>query len=186
MASRATKVLLALSIILLLPPAAAKADRTDSPSLNGVFGITHGAHIRPVYLSGTPDWGYGDEILAFDDLVGKDIGVVMYFAEWLDAGGHALDPFLLGLVQSEITDPSRRPVIMLTWEPTRSSGGSFGCTKSYSGPIPPQDIIDGNCDAYLVQFATDIKARPERYSLALRPRDEHYRLTMVAGQLGFG
>ena len=134
MASRATKVLLALSMILLLPPAAATADHKESPSLNGVLGITHGAHIRPVYLPGTPDWGYGDEILAFDDLVGKDIGVVMYFANWLDAGGHALDPFLLNLIQSEISDPSRRPVIMLTWEPTRTAAAASAAPRATQGP----------------------------------------------------
>jgi hypothetical protein len=132
------------------------------------LGITHGAHLRPTYIPGTPDWGYGKEILAFDDLVGKDIGVVMYFANWLHVpGDHALDATLLDLIQSEISEPSRRPTILITWEPTRTwnPGGnsSFGCTKSYvEEPIPPQDIIDEVCDSYLRIFRDDLKARSER------------------------
>lgn len=165
MESRAVRVTLAFALLLLMVPAVASADQGRFPASNGVLGITQGAHIRPTFFAGPPVWGYGDEILAFDNLVGKDIGVVMYFANWLDAGNHALDPFPLDLIQSEISSPSRRPVIMLTWEPTRSVASDYGCTKSYSGPIPPQDIIDGNCDAYLVQFAADVKARPERILL---------------------
>ncbi|MGB2897321.1 MAG: glycosyl hydrolase [Anaerolineales bacterium] len=131
------------------------------------LGITHGAHLRPTL-------GYGDEVLDFDALVGKDIGVVMYFAEWNHMpGDHALDAYLPNIIQGQITDPSRRPAIMLTWEPTRAATGlfpqydtAFGCTQSYPGlVIPPQDIIDGNCDVYLNIFRDDLKARPERILL---------------------
>lgn len=171
MASMAPRLLLVSTILAMLIPVAAVAEDSTSPSINGTLGITQGAHIRPTIFWGPPVWGYGDEILAFDSLVGKDIGVVMYFSDWRHVpGDHALDTFLLGWIQSEIIDPSRRPAIMLTWEPTRpgtvDGGGSFGCTKSYvSEPIPPQDIIDGVCDDYLVQFAEDVKARPERFLL---------------------
>jgi len=129
------------------------------------LGITHGAHIRPTYFEGPPVWGYGDEILAFDDLAGKDIGVVMYFSDWRRLNDRAFDPFLQILINNEITDPSRRPIIMLTWEPTRPELDNFGCTKSYSGPIPPADITAGNCDAYINMFREDIMARPERFLL---------------------
>jgi hypothetical protein len=110
----------------------------------------------------------GKEILAFDALVGKDIGVLMGFANWLWApGDHALDDFNFNVINSEIADPNRRPVQMITWEPWRNSPGheSFGCTKSYTGVIPPADIINGNCDTYLEIFADDLKARPERFLL---------------------
>ena len=45
-------------------------------------GITHGAHLRPVCMPGADgsDYCYGHEIEAFNNLVGKNIGVVMYFA----------------------------------------------------------------------------------------------------------
>jgi len=135
------------------------------------LGITQAAFIRPVFFPQDPgslgpeDYGYGKEILAFDSLVGKDIGVVMYFSNWNRLGDSAFDPFLPILINYEITDPARRPAIMITWEPTRTYGGSFGCTKSYTGPIPPADIAAGNCDAYLNMFREDIMARPERYLL---------------------
>ncbi len=143
------------------------------------LGITHGAYLRPVFFSvepdslGPEDYGYGKEILNFDNLVGKDIDIVMYFAEWNHMpGDHAFDKFLHTLINYEITDPNRRPAVMITWEPTRSPTGlfpgydtAFGCTQAYTGVIPPADIINGNCDAYLITFANDLKARPERFLL---------------------
>lgn len=128
------------------------------------LGLTHGAFIRPVWLRGD-DYGYGKEILNFDDLVGKDIGVVMYFTSWqgVRSNGSAFDPFLPILINDEISDPSRRPVIMITWQPLLGQIAT-GCDKDYSGVIPPADILDGDCDTYITNYANEIKARsPERY-----------------------
>jgi hypothetical protein len=158
---------------MLLAAPAVTAEEQLKPLTNGALGITHGAHIRPVFLPNPPgsigpeDYGYGKEILNFNDLVGKDIGVVMYFDNWnKEANDHAFDDFLLLLINYEISDPSRRPAVMLTWSPTRDDwgGGSFGCTKSYSGgnAIPPQDIIDGVCDTYIQIFRDDLKAHPDQ------------------------
>jgi hypothetical protein len=135
------------------------------------LGITHGAHIRPVFIPvlpdslGPEDYGYGKEILNFDDLVGKDIGLVMYFADWGGAGdGAAFDSFLSILINYEITNPSRRPVIMITWAPLNGKIIS-GCDKNYgwNNVIPPADILDGDCDTFITNFANLINARPERY-----------------------
>jgi hypothetical protein len=134
------------------------------------LGITHGAHIRPVHIPGglpglDGDWGYGKEILAFDDLIGKDIGLVMYFASWRGTdSGAAFDTFLSILIDYEITDPGRRPVIMITWSPI-SGRILTGCDKNYGdrNVIPPADILDGDCDTYITNFANQINARPERY-----------------------
>ncbi|MGB2896156.1 MAG: hypothetical protein WBB65_08330, partial [Anaerolineales bacterium] len=158
-------VLVFIGLLLGLQGDPESAEGAEAASYRDL-GITHGAHLRPTFIPGTPNWGYGKEILAFNDLVDKDIGVIMYFSNWDQNGSIALiDPFLLNLIQNEISDPTRRPAIMITWEPTRTLGGSFLCTKSYTGVIPPADIIAGNCDAYLIQFANDIKARPERFLL---------------------
>jgi len=133
------------------------------------LGITHGAYLRPVYF---PSYGMGKEVLAFDDLIGKDIGILMGFANWLYVpGDHALDAFNFNQIQIEISDPSRRPAQLITWEPTRTAVSghpeydSFGCTQAYTGVIPPADIINGNCDTYLNIFREDLKARPERFLL---------------------
>jgi hypothetical protein len=122
------------------------------------LGITHGAHLRPVA-------NYGDEVLAFDSLVGKDIGILMYFTSWqgVDSTGAAFDTYLINKINSEISDPSRRPVIMLSWQPLYGKI-STGCDKDYPGVIPPANILNGDCDTYITNFANEIKARsPERY-----------------------
>lgn len=169
MAPRATKVfilcLAVLGSLMGMTPAAVYAGPSSRGQASGATGIAHGAHLRPVYVAGPPEHGYGDEILAFDSLVGKDLAVVMYFLDWTGVSASiAFDSFLVSQIQSQITDPNRRPVIMLTWQPQKVNN-SYGCTKSYNGVIPPADIIAGNCDAYITQFAKDLKALPERFLL---------------------
>ncbi len=125
-----------------------------APSLD----ITHGAHLRPTV-------NYGDEILDFNALVGKDIGIVMYFLDWTGVSPtQAFDDFLVNKIQEQVTNPSERPVVMLTWQPMKQNT-AYGCTQSYNGVIPPADIIAGNCDTYITQFAQELKSRSERFLL---------------------
>ena len=164
-ATRLTIILLVLAGLAGFAPAGVRAATRPHGQANGAMGIAHGAHLRPVYVPPPSEYGYGDEILAFDSLAGKDLAVVMYFLDWTGAPpDHAFDSFLVHLIQSEISDPARRPAVMLTWQPMKQNN-SYGCTKSYNGVIPPADIIAGNCDAYITQFAKDLKARPERFLL---------------------
>ena len=89
----------------------------------------------------------------------------MYFLDWTGAPpSAAFDTYLVDKIQEQITNPSDRPVIMLTWQPMKQNN-SYGCTQTYNGVIPPADIIAGNCDAYITQFALDLKARSERFIL---------------------
>jgi beta-mannanase len=121
-------------------------------------GITHAAHLRPTLE-------YGDEIKDFNALVGKNIGLLMYFLDWTGVPPTAaFDTYLVNKIQQQITNPSERPVIMLTWQPMKQNN-SYGCTQIYNGVIPPADIIAGNCDAYITQFALELKARSERFIL---------------------
>ena len=126
------------------------------------LGITHGVHLEPISIP--PDYTYGDEILAFNTLTEKDIGVLMYYTAWQGNSytGTYFDPYPLILIADGITDPSRRPVILLTWEPLYGSV-TWGCDKNYSGLIPPTDIIEGDCDVYLTNVANELNARPERF-----------------------
>lgn len=152
-------LLWALPVAVLAGPSAPEFTSVSPPA--AVLGITHGAHIRPVFIpgAGASYYGYGNEIAAFNNLVGKDIGVVMYYAAW-----NPFDPFLPDTIQKQLP-PSRRPVIMLTWEPHRFS---TGCNLGYEGGSGPLvTIAQGRCDSYIRSFAQALKARPERYLLRL-------------------
>ena len=145
-------------LITNIPVFASSVSTEIGRPLNGISGIAHAAHLRPTI-------NYGDEVEAFNDLVGKNIAIVMYFLDWTGvSASQALDPFLLNQIQNQISEPSERPVVMLTWQPMKQNT-SYGCTKTYDGVIPPADIIAGNCDAYITQFALDLKARSERFIL---------------------
>lgn len=127
-----------------------------------VLGVSHAAHIRPTYY-------YGQEILDFNNLVGKDISTVMYFSDWSSVdvnSGEFLDFFLLKMIQKEFGVDE--PVVMLTWEPIngrKTLAGKPACDRDYNGAISPGDVIAGKCDEYIKGFAQALKSRPERFLL---------------------
>lgn len=119
------------------------------------LGIAHGAHLRPVAGNGA----YGQEVAAFNDLVGKDLAVLMFFAPW-----SAFDSYLPDQIQSGLP-ASKLPVLMLTWEP---SVYSTGCDLGYNNALGPlTSIVMGRCDNYIRDYARALKARPERYLLRM-------------------
>lgn len=123
-----------------------------------VIKITHGAHIKPTL-------NYGYEIAAFNNLVNKDIGVVMYFLDWSVSGqlGFYFDNYLVNRIKDVLG--TNGPVVMLTWQPM--NGKKPGCTKDYDRYMPLSEITGGNCDNYIRHFAQEIKVRPERFILRL-------------------
>jgi beta-mannanase len=160
----AVLVFVSLSVTgaLLMPlstSASTPLPQTASPATG--IGVTHGIHLRPVAIT-DPDGsyhGYGQEIDAFGNLVGKNVGVVMYFTDWAK-----FDPFLSDAV-SAYFPASRRPIIVLSWEPGSSSAG---CDLGYGDGLGPvRSIVQGRCDNYIRSFAQTLKARPERYLLRL-------------------
>ena len=129
----------------------------DASSAATVLGIAHGAHLRPAFIDyGGGKWySYGDEVLGMNRLVGKDLAIVMYFVPW-----SAFDPFLLDDINKKVPAASR-PVIMLTWEPSRDSKG---CDLGYNdGQGPLRAVNSGRCDGFIRQYARSVKARPERF-----------------------
>lgn len=129
----------------------------DSSAAAQALGVAHGAYLRPVFIdnhNGT--WtSYGDEVLAYDSFVGKDLAVLMYFLPF-----SPLDPFLLNEIQRRVPS-SRRPVIMITWEP---SSNSTGCDLGYGdGQGPLRAINAGRCDQFIREYARTLKGRPERF-----------------------
>jgi hypothetical protein len=127
-----------------------------------VLGITHGAHVPPTVE-------YGQAVKNFNTLVGKDIGVVMYFMDWStgdNATGKFMDPWLLNRLRATLGDGS--PVVMLTWQPMNGRAtiaGKPACDRDYGRSIPLDALINGACDNYIRGFAQTLKERPERFIL---------------------
>jgi hypothetical protein len=126
-------------------------DTTNSATSFMDMGIAQGAHLRPVGGMGA----YGREIADFNNLVGKDMAVLMYFTPW-----STFDPYLLDQIREGLS-ADRHPAIMLSWEPGNSSNG---CDLGYNGgPGPLTSIVSGRCDSYIRSFARALKSRPERF-----------------------
>lgn len=138
-----------------------EAATLDAAAPAQVFGIAHGAHLRPVYIKNADGttYSYGDEVMAFNSLIGKDLAVVMYFTPWSQ-----FDPFLLDEIQKKVPQ-NRRPVIMLTWEPCENSTGCDLGFRDGQGPL--RAINSGRCDTYIRTYARALKSRPERFILRL-------------------
>ena len=132
-----------------------------------ILTIAHGAHLRPTLE-------YGQEIVAFNNLVQKNLAVIMYYLDWNTTGlnGAYFDPYLVFKIRQTFGNSS--PAIMLTWQPM--SGKQPGCVRNYTNltAVPLNDIIRGDCDTYIRGFARDLKARPERYLLRFAPEMNIY------------
>ncbi len=131
----------------------------DASAPANSLGIAHGAYLRPVFIDhhdGT--WySYGHEVMAYNGLVGKDLAIVMYFVNW-----SRFDAFLLDEIRKVVPE-SRRPTIMLTWQPDPSSSA---CDLGYSdGQGPLRAISSGRCDGYIHEYARALRSRPERFIL---------------------
>lgn len=153
--------LLFVICFFLLNAGASNWEVSVSPAAR-LLGIAHAVHLRPTYE-------YGQEILDFNALVGKDIAVLMYFSDWKSFDvetGSFFDFFLLKKIQERMGDQG--PVIMLSWQPINGRkilAGKPACEQDYSGTIPLDDIINGRCDRYIRGFAQALKSRPERFLL---------------------
>lgn len=148
------KLIVILLTLSLLFPLTYEAGQTapETPDEPQVLGIAHGAHLRPAVY-------YGEEIAAFNSLVGKDLASVMYFMDWNTsalAPGEYFDNWLSRTILD--TFGGNSPVVMLSWQP--SAGSRPGCSKNYSDQIPLNDIISGGCDTYIRGFAQALKTPP--------------------------
>ena len=150
-------VTLALVIFLLTSTYQPGQTATDTPDTPQPLGIAHGAHLRPAVY-------YGQEVAAFNSLVGKDLASVMYFMDWNTANlapGEFFDNWLPRTIIN--TFGSNSPSVMLSWQP--ANGSVPGCARNYDDRIPLNDIISGSCDTYIRGFARELKALPLRFLL---------------------
>ena len=145
-------VTLLLIIILVTTPYGSGQAAPETPEVPQALGVAHGAHLRPAVY-------YGEEVAAFNSLVGKDLAAVMYFMDWNTSGlapGEYFDNWLPRTILSTLGENS--PAVMLSWQP--SAGNKPGCTRNYSDQIPLNDIISGGCDTYIRGFAQALKTPP--------------------------
>lgn len=145
-------VILALISILLAITYGPGQTAPETPNEPQALGIAHGAHLRPAVY-------YGEEIAAFNSLIGKDLASVMYFMDWNTSGlapGEYFDNWLPRTIIDTFGENS--PVVMLSWQP--SAGSRPGCSRNYSDQIPLNDIISGGCDGYIRGFAQALKNPP--------------------------
>jgi beta-mannanase len=145
-------LLTAILVLSVLKEDAKSASQVSSSA--SILKITHGAYIRPTLQ-------YGQEIAAFNSLVQKNVGAVLYFLDWSVAGqnGFYFDTFLSDKIYQ--TFGANSPAIILTWQPM--NGKMPGCTKNYGRSMPLSEITAGACDNYIRHFAREIKVRPQRY-----------------------
>jgi hypothetical protein len=121
--------------------------------VNPTDAIVHGVYLPPINH-------YGTEVLAFNDLVGKDLGIVHYFTDmYWGASGY---DWLVYNIISQIPE-ERRPAVMFTWVPMGRNCRTTPPDQAGSDPglvISLYDILDGACDTYFRLAAQELKDEP--------------------------
>jgi len=138
---------------------AAAAQQANSPNVvvNPADVIIHGAHLPPIN-------NYGQELLAFNTLVGKDLGILHWYMGW------AFTPnawqWLPNQLNAQVPE-DRLPQMMITWIPEgRNCRVTPPDQQDTTGQITSlYDIADGHCDSYVRLIARKLKALPFTFLL---------------------
>lgn len=155
-------------LLLAVPVLADEPVSSDVNQITKVSGsnisITHGAHLPHIVYANT-------ETDAFNTLIGKDAGIIMEFYPWTidfdDSQCGHFDHFYQhnqkycggNLPGPEINDT----VMMITWEPLGNPTSYPGCNVYSGGKTNLDAIINGSCDGYIDNFATDLKNWSQNY-----------------------
>lgn len=116
------------------------------------LGITTGIYQAPTA-------NYGTEMNTVNSLTGTTHGILLYYLDW----STPFQDFLQKQLNLQMA-AANVPVLMLGWGPANGKA-SLGCDKDYAGAVPFSQIIAGKCDTYIRNYATALKARPERFLL---------------------
>jgi hypothetical protein len=121
-------------------------DLTENPAAV----IVHGAYLPPIN-------NYGQELLAFGDLVGKDVGILHYFIGWYSSSWSWLPSQIESQVPAE-----RRPQIMISWVPRGRNCRTMAPDEPGDWAVNPSlyDIADGHCDDYIRHMAQQLRDLP--------------------------
>ncbi len=159
--------ILLLPVILKTPtPAHAENPAYDHP------GIVHGVHIPPIWQNNT-------EIKAYNDLIGKEAGIVMSYYPWdiqfedwtcgffdntyrhrNDGGTPGVNDCMKDF---DPNTPEIATTYIITWEPLHNPTGALACNVAPGGRTNLDAIINGSCDAYINDFARRLKGWHEQY-----------------------
>jgi hypothetical protein len=166
---RLTFILILLSIACLTSPLQVVRSDTGSTSdpdenavaapqpntpveLNAASVIVHGVHLPPIN-------NYGQELLAFNNLVGKDVGILHWYIGWFFAP-HDYN-WLFNQITAQVP-ANRRPQVMMSWVPVGRN-----CrvtppdqTDSTGQNTSLYDIADGHCDGYIRLVAQRLRVLP--------------------------
>lgn len=134
--------------------------------------IVQGAHIPPIWQNNT-------EIQAFNDLIGKDLGIVMSFYVWSYQFGDGTCEFFDNTYRHRddggvpgINDcmqyygpetPEISTTYMIAWEPVRNPTGNVACNVAPNNRTDLNAILNGSCNAYIDDFARRLKGWYERF-----------------------
>ena len=112
--------------------------------------VVHGVYLPPVN-------NYGEEILAFNEEAGKDIGIIHYYVGWYYSAWTWLPSRIEAQVPAE-----RRPQIMLSWVPKGRNCRTMDPYEQGDWAVNPSlyDIRDGYCDEYIRQMGRQLKGMP--------------------------
>lgn len=173
--------IISLLLALLLPlfvAATSWADEGQRGNQNptilppGNQTIVHGAHIAPIWQNNT-------EIYAYNNLIGKDAGIVMSFYPWSlkfedhmcgffdntyrhrnDGGTPGVNDCFMGF---DPDTPEISTTYMITWEPHRNPTGDVACNVAPGNRTDLNAIINGSCNAYIDDFARRLKGWHDRF-----------------------
>ncbi len=128
--------------------------------------LIQGAHIPPIYYNNT-------EVHAYNDLMGKQTGIVMSFYSW----GFQMPDTQCGFVDLTLrraprpvpydcgpqpTGPEVRTTMMMTWEPNQNPAAPYSCPLMQGGRTNLDAVINGQCDGYIDEFARRLKGLHQR------------------------
>jgi hypothetical protein len=157
-----------LVTILIFSAGLAKSAAYSRPSeysqaATGSRSIIAGAYIPPIYFANTE---YG----AFNQLIGKDAGIIMEFYPWqldLENGQCGYLYYFFGHDRAGICHyppgPEIHAALMLTWGPAQNPQNYPSCNVWVNGKTNWDAIINGSCDGYIDNFATRIKNWSQQY-----------------------
>ncbi len=146
----------------------------NNPNMNPPTNqeIVHGVHIPPIWQNNT-------EIHAYNQLIGKDAGIVMSFYPWdikfedwtcgffdntyrhrNDGGTPGVNDCMQAFAPET---PEVSTTYMITWEPHRNPTGDVACNVAPGNRTDLNAIISGSCNAYIDDFARRLKGWHDRF-----------------------
>ena len=165
---RKLRISITLGMIMVLMSGlagtAANPETVEQPQLAGSsYSITEGAYVPAIFFGNT-------EISAFNQLIGKDAGIIHEFWSWEYDFDDGYCGFLFNLFRHDRTNPCGRPpgpeihtAVMFTWGPDQNPKNYPSCKVQVNGQMNWDAIINGSCDGYIDNFATRLKNWAQTY-----------------------